>query len=383
MPEYAPQDSDAGVRSDDVQIPLRREQVRRGLQYFALLTVAGLALLFFYTTTPQTIEALGRLQVRFLLVTVVLSALDLWIGGWRNHIFVRRLKPGVTPWLCFRANLANLFMGAITPSQSGGGPAQLFILYRGGIPLPAGVSVSIINFLSTLVFFLISASFAMVVVRHRFSQHIVRFFIEYGFFAFATLFAFFVFALWRPDLFGRAVSAVARQLGRTGTAWGERLAKLGRRAVAELDRYHASCTVFLRREPGLLLYGFTLTIVMYLNKFTLAYFLMRGLGANGDYVSVLAIQTLLLFILYFSPSPGGSGIAELSTGALMSTLMPSYLLSLFTLLYRAFLLYIPASMGAVVMMQEIKPGGAPRRQRIRGRRLVLSKTGDRLEGDGE
>jgi uncharacterized protein (TIRG00374 family) len=338
-----------------LESPFREGQIRKGLRYFGVLTVAGLALLFFYTTTPETLEALGHLEFRFFLIAIALSAVDLWIGGWRNHIFIRKIKSGVTPWLCFRANLANLFMGAMTPSQSGGGPAQLFILYRGGIPLPSGVSVSVINFLSTLVFFLVAATFAMVVVRERFSQQIVRFFIQYGFFAFAALFAFFIFALWRPDLFGRAVGAVARWVGRSGTRWGERLARLGQRAVAELDRYHASCTLFLREKPWLLLYSLVLTILMYWNKFTLAYFLMRGLGVEGDYLSMMALQTLLLFILYFSPSPGGSGIAELSTAALMSTLMPTYILPVFTMLYRFFLLYMPAALGAFVFIGEIKP----------------------------
>jgi uncharacterized protein (TIRG00374 family) len=345
------------LKEDNLTKSLNKKTIIKGLRYFILLTVTGLTTLFFYTSTPETVSALGKLEGRFFLLAMLLSTFDLWLGGFRNHIFVRKIKPGVSQALCFRANIANLFMGAVTPSQSGGGPAQLFILYRGGIPLAGGISVSVINFLSTLVFFLLAASFAMFFVQHKFSQQVVQYLIRYGFFAFAALFVFFVIALGRPDLIARLLNKIAHLFARTGSRWGEKIAQLGFKLTNELDRYHDTCTTFIRQQPQLLLYSFVLTIVMYTNKFTLAYFVMRGLGVEADFMQMMAIQAILLFILYFSPSPGGSGIAELSTGALMSTIMPVYLLPVFTLLQRFFLLYLPATMGAFVVMGELRPKG--------------------------
>lgn len=335
---------------------LDRRAIGRGLKLFILLTVAGLTLLFFYTSTPQTLAALRRVQPLYLGIAAVLSAFDLWLGGFRNHIFVRRLKPGVSQWLCFRANIANLFMGAVTPSQSGGGPAQLFILYRGGVPLAGGIAVSVINFLATLVFFLLAASFAMFFIQHKFSQQVVQYLIRYGFLAFSSLFIFFVIALWRPDLLVRFLNRLARLFGTSRDAIGSRISQLGRRLAEKLEHYHETCTLLIRSAPHLLGYSFLLTIVMYTNKFVLAYFVMRGLGVDADFMQMMAIQALILFILYFSPSPGGSGIAEISIGALMSTLMPVYLLPIFTLIQRFFLLYLPAAMGAFVVMADLRPG---------------------------
>lgn len=354
----------------DAGFTLSKTKILKGLRYFAIITVAALTTIFLYTSTPQTFEALKHLHGRYMLIAAALAALDYLIGGWRNHIFVRKIKPGVSQWLCYRANLANLFIGAVTPSQSGGGPAQLFVLYKGGIPLAGGISVSIINFLATLIFFLIAAAFSVVIVKDRFSENVIRYLIQYGFVTFSGLFLFFVFALWRPDLLGKLVDRISRLLEKTGTRFGNKLAKLGHKAVNELDYYHATCTTFMRREPMLLVYSFIITIVMYTNKFTLGYFIMRGLGVEGDYLSVLGIQFLLLFILYFSPSPGGSGIAELSTAALMSTLMPVHLLPLFTLLNRFFLLYLPAALGAFVMMHAIGAETAPFPAEIPGEEIA-------------
>ena len=66
---------------------------------------------------------------------------DWWIGGWRNTIFVRKVIPNVSQRICFDANLANIFMGAVTPSQTGGGPMHLYMLYRKGVQLTHGIAL--------------------------------------------------------------------------------------------------------------------------------------------------------------------------------------------------------------------------------------------------
>jgi uncharacterized protein (TIRG00374 family) len=251
-------------------------------------------------------------------------------------------------------NLANVFGGAITPSQTGGAPAQLYIFYRAGVALAKAMFVLVVNFAFTLIFFLIAGFFALLFLREHLSQGLIRYFVQYGFLAFLGFFVFFCLALGRPDLLSRGVRAMAKLLARAHRTWGLRIFQLNRRIRARLDSYRASRTHFLRHEKLVLLSAFGLTILMYLTKFTLGYFLMRGVGVAGGYMNMLAIQTLIMLILYFAPTPGGSGIAELSIAALMSTLMPGYLLPIFTLLYRFFLLYLPALLGVFVILAELR-----------------------------
>ncbi len=337
-----------------VETPFNHRRIHKGVLYFVIFTVAGLALLYFVTQTPQTLEALLHLDVRFFSIAIVLSALDMFLSAYRYHIFIRKIKPGVTPWLCVRVNLANVFGGAITPSQTGGAPAQLYIFYRAGVALAKAMFVLVINFAFTLIFFLIVGFFALLFLREHLSQGLIRYFVQYGFLAFLGFFVLFCLALGRPDLLSRGVRAMAKLLARVHRTWGLRIFQFNRRIRVELDSYRASRTHFLRHEKLVLLSAFGLTILMYLTKFTLGYFLMRGVGVAGGYMNMLAIQTLIMLILYFAPTPGGSGIAELSIAALMSTLMPGYLLPIFTLLYRFFLLYLPALLGIFVILAELR-----------------------------
>ena len=360
-PQHEP--SSPPPAGDVPEVPYRKSRVVRGVAYFIVLTLGAFVVLFIYTVTPETISALSQIDYRFFLVTGLLLALDLVLSTARYQIFFRKLKPGTTPWLPLRADLANRFLGAITPSQTGGGPAQLFVLYRGGISIATGAAVTVINFMSTLTFFLIAGSITAFALHDRFSQGTVRLLARWGLIAFATVTVVFVIAMWRPALFKKAVQLIVRLIAKLGARWGDKVSRIGDTVVASLNRFHRIVAWVFVKQPLLVVWSFLLTVVLYVNKFTIAYFIMLGLGVSGDYLTVIGIQTVLMFVVYFAPSPGASGIAELATGALMAMVLPNHLLGVFTILYRMIMLYVPAAAGGFVLTAELKATASPSRRR--------------------
>ena len=67
----------------------------------------------------------------------------------------------------------------------------------------------------------------------------------------------------------------------------------------------------------------------------------------------MAVQAIIYLLLYFAPSPGGSGIAELSIAGLMAGIIAEDYIGTFTLLQRSFLVFIPAMLGALVVLREL------------------------------
>lgn len=331
-----------------------------GLAGFAALTVGSLALLFAFTLRANLAEVVKDLSICFLLLALLGAAADLLIGATRYQIFLRRIRPGTSLWLPLRADLANRFTGAVTPSQTGGGPAQLFILFNGGIPVPDALSFMTINFVSTLIFFLLSGGFTAWALRDQFSQSAIQYLVEWGFVAFLGALILMIIALVRPDLLVRPINWVVQRTEGNPRAWAKLMSKAGRFLVENADRFQKTSSHFLRDAPWLLVGSFLVTVILYLNKFTLAWFVLRGLGIQGDYVTTLAVQALLQFILYVAPTPGGAGIAELSTGALMTILLPTHLLGPFTLAFRFFLLYLPAAAGGFVLAHALRTRPAAR-----------------------
>jgi len=335
-----------------------------------VLTAAGLLALFTVTTRDADGWVAPTLHGGFLLLAAASAALDIVIGALRYHLFIRKIRPGTSLWLPIRADLANRFVGAVTPSQTGGGPAQVFVLHRGGVSVPEALSFLAINFLCTLVVFLTAGGVAAWALGDRVPVGTASLLVRYGGTVLLVGLGLILVALGRPDRCARLLERAAVRLERIPAGWALACARAGRFLAGSTDLYRATCARFLREDPLLPLTGFLLTLLLYLNKFTLAWLVLRGLGADSAYGTTLAVQALLHLVLYVAPTPGGSGIAELATGAFMSVVLPGGLLGPFTLVYRLLLVHVPATVGACILAAELKPKRAhatPARPSLGGR----------------
>ncbi|HSG48474.1 MAG TPA: lysylphosphatidylglycerol synthase transmembrane domain-containing protein, partial [Longimicrobiales bacterium] len=292
--------------------------LKRGVAGFVLLTLAGLAALFLLTFPGDVASVIRGLSPGFLVLAVLSTVVDLFLGPLRFHLFLRKLIPGTPFSLPFRADLVGRFLGAVTPSQSGGGPGQIFVLFKGGIPLPVVLSVLMVNLVASLTFLLVAGGAAVWIFQERLDAGAIRHLTQWGALVFGSVLLLLLVSVLRPRLLAGPLERLARALSnRPG-----RLALMVRRGCEALaasgEQYQASCVDCVRRWPVLPVAAAVLAALLYLNKFTLAWFLMRGLGVEGPYLTTVAVQALLHFILFVAPTPGGSGIAEVSTGALMS-----------------------------------------------------------------
>jgi len=328
-------------------------RIRKGLYIFAVLTIAALTGIFLYSHTGVTVEAIRHIQFGYFLLVLGLSVVDMSLGALRNHIYFMAMDGHVSFWTSIRANLANIFMGAVTPSQSAGGPAQIYVYYNAGVSMGKAISVGVLNLLATIIFFVFSAGFSVYVLRDSFSP-LLRSILFFCLVVFVIQLILYVIAVWKPEAALKVIQKLSGVLSQRLPRFRTRIDRFTGKVVKELKTYRESCSMFLGRRIYIPVLAVFLTFVLYINKFVLAYFIMIGLGESGDLLTVLCIQALVLFISYYSISPGASGIAELSIAALMASIISRNSLMVFTLLQRFFILYLPVIFGAVVVGHELR-----------------------------
>jgi uncharacterized membrane protein YbhN (UPF0104 family) len=66
---------------------------------------------------------------------------------------------------------------------------------------------------------------------------------------------------------------------------------------------------------------------------------------------------MLHFLLYFMPTPGGSGVAEVLAPAVMSSFLPASLLVAYTVLWRFFLAYVTIFVGGAILFRWLEEDG--------------------------
>ena len=331
---------------------LEKKHIFRGLKIFILLTFASLAIIFITEASGESLKAIVDFKKTYLVLALLLSGMDLFLGGLRIHVFfTKRILKRVSLLNCIRANLANMFVAAVTPSQTGGGPAQLYILNRAGAPLSGAMSVSIINFFSSLFFFLISVLFISITLPRAIVDLKIDLFIRYGIVIVVLVLAAVVLLVVKPELLNWLLQKITAV---SGHIWKKNRGKKISEKIAEnVIQFKDYIYLFLTRERPTLFLSFGITIILYLNKYLIAYVIVKGLNLSPSLWDVFYIQTLQFFLLYFSPTPGSAGAAEVSSAFLMSKLVPLYQLPVFVVLWRFFVTYVGVTLGGWITIKDL------------------------------
>lgn len=343
-----------------MQLKPRKRNVLRGIRIFAAFTVLGIAVVFYITGSQKTWMALKKFDARYFLIACGLILVDLFSGALRIHIFTRRILKKNSFRAAFNANLANIFLAAATPFQTGGGVAQLFVLNRYGLPYAAGVTVSVLNFVATLSMLFVAASIILTAFPHRFqvgpSLYLVMDFSRLAFYF--TLFFFIIFMV-RPFWVARIARRITAFVGRLLKKNSQKVELLANRLLDFVHQYRGYMKFYWKEEKMILVWNYVLTLILYFNKCLVAYVIFRGLGLTPAFWDVIMLQMLIVFFLYFAPTPGASFVAETSTTAIMSLLAPGYMLALFTVLWRFFTTYFGVVLGSFVLIRAIQAEKVP------------------------
>ena len=88
-------------------------------------------------------------------------------------------------------------------------------------------------------------------------------------------------------------------------------------------------------------------------NYLIASAILDGLHCWIPVRQVLMMQFVLYFLLYFTPTPGGSGVAEGGFYALFAPLVPRHMLGVYVILWRFFTVYAWAFLGGLLVVKTI------------------------------
>lgn len=329
---------------------------RRGLHLALFISVASLAGIFLFTTDIGTLANLpGHISPLFLLLCLIgVPVADWLLAGLRIFLFTRPIAPQINYVACVRNSAVGAFMSATTPSQTGGSVAQVYVLVAEGASVAQAMSILFMAFLSTLVFYL-SVSFAMwvFVVKDLVPgvEASAPFLIAIALFsALTAMCAVTLICPTRVRGWLRRVTACLEAY-RFPT-------RLARKVDEILDECSDLLRVMVRRHKLRFGISILLSFLLFGNKFFAGYLAARALGLNPPILDVMVVQVLVNVLIYFVPTPGGSGVAEVSSAVLMSRFVPDQLLGPFTAIWRVATLYLSVLVGGLLLARYLERGAA-------------------------
>ncbi|HYT82123.1 MAG TPA: lysylphosphatidylglycerol synthase transmembrane domain-containing protein [Gemmatimonadales bacterium] len=340
--------------------------LRRSLELFAGISLAGIAILLSYylirfgDRLDVFLAPFLRLHWRWVVVGLALASMDWFGGGLRLWVCARQVHRGVRLRDMVLAGGMGAWGAYLTPFQSGASPMIVWTMRRAGVQLPEAVTSVFMTFVATVIFFAIAGPLAIWFGAGRsLEQHgLVLGITLYGLFKtsltlFGLIGVLMLIAIFFPDVLRRFVQWVAGRLGRRSQRIAARMDALS----AGLDRAH-ECMVAFGTPRGLLtlFWAVLISAPSHANKLLAGYVTLRVLGIPADFFDILLLQTLITFLLYFAPTPGASGLAELLSAAVMSLYVPRELTPSYTLIWRFINSYATVIVGSLLFWHWLRRG---------------------------
>lgn len=333
--------------------------IKRGFEWFAVLSVVVMVAIMFYGDNFDAfVQTMVSLEPGWFALMFVLASLD-WIGGGlRLWVVTRHIHPKLSLKGMILAGGMNNWASHLTPSQTGGGPMMIWVMKRYGVPYPEATTSAIITFIATVIFFAIVGPLALIFGAGQSLR-------EHGVLLGVTLLDLFRASLLAFVGIGVVVTAVmvfprrastllkwiAKRAGARHPKWEARAQSL----LEGIDRGHECMVAFFRGSGWIaLLGGIVLTALAHANKLIAGYVVLRALGIHAHFIDVLLLQTLITFLLYFAPTPGGSGMAEILAAAVMSIYVPREQLPSYAILWRFTVSYLTVGFGAYVFWRLLR-----------------------------
>ena len=346
-----------------MQLGESRYSIRTGLLVFLGISVVSAIVILFLTADPGTWTGLRRMRPAFLVLACALMVAQWSLNAVRFRILVNSLGNDVSFATSLKAFLTNIFLGAVTPSQTGGGPMQIFVLNRAGVPVSKAFAGCLMGAVLTVVCLVSSALTVLLTspgLRAEFGPRMTGILIS-AVIVFGTLVIVFILSVTRTDIVKRLIGRVL--LGVMRAFRIERRMGFTKRVLGGVDQYRESMAVFARARKSRIVSALLITMLAIATNALIAPVLLSGLNIEYNLAKIYPAQFILFFVAYFGPTPGASGIAEFSNYWLLNTLsIQPNMLGVYTVLWRFFTIFIGVTVGGLVVLSLI----ARRRAGARG-----------------
>jgi hypothetical protein len=305
----------------------------------------------------------NQLQWHYLFWLLLFLPIDTLAAGLRIWVIGRVLQPGVSFWTCLKAEWANLGLAMLTPSQTGGGFGQIYMLTRGGMTLGTALTVSLISFLGSMVVLLFIGIHALLIS----SVETLTLLLQGAILIFFLLFVLMIVAVCWPASLNFFFKGLHRAIWKIGcrsrlqenNVYSHQtrinrlidfLHNLSQKLIDLCSLHQRNIRLFFSLNKSSFIWVCLLSLVFMLARAIMAFLCLRFLGIEASSLKdVLETQLNLIFLIYFAPTPGSSGLAEGASMLMMDNVIPAAFAPFYNLLWRSTTLYLPAIAGLIFL----------------------------------
>jgi len=286
----------------------------------------------YFTVDVHTFQSFNMFKPWTVLLVLVCLSIGMYFDGSRLMHLVNISGETITFMQAVQVIFGNYFLAMLTPGAAGGAFAQVMFLRRSGVPIGKATVLVIVRTLMSIFFLLLCMPVVFIVEKENLpwiSPEVLM-----GISAGMIILSAIMLWLIRTNLLLYLLRPLLKNAGH-----------VIRRKVFTLYKDVRGGVILLSSAPLSMLRVFAESAVSLLALYSMVPVLFLGLGVSVDIVHILGRMIFLNILLYFAPTPGGSGIAEGTFVLLFANDLPLGTVGILAVAWRIFAEYLPFAIG--------------------------------------
>ncbi|WP_328186140.1 lysylphosphatidylglycerol synthase transmembrane domain-containing protein [Marinobacter sp. OP 3.4] len=273
--------------------------------------------------------------------------------GLRLYFTLRALGYRVRPRAIARLVFINIFFSNVTPMATGGGFAQIWYLQREGVPLGFATAATTIRTVLAVAFIFSLAPVFLMTLPALKNQPLLGQITWILSLLIVLYLGFFAVVLFRTRWLIRPLTGLLSLLDRWHLISPARHRRWQFKARREMMRFSRSFGFYVKGDRRWVGLSVACTAVFLLSLFSFPWLLMTGLDYDVSWLNSLGLLVVTTFIMYFSPTPGASGISEGVFGSFFRDILSGNHLVLVTIAWRVVTIYLGMLIGLVLLQRDL------------------------------
>ena len=307
----------------------------RSLLYGVFITVVILFISFVYILkkafSREVFEVLFSLDKRFVFFSFLSMFFYHTFDNLRLFILSRAMNLRYSFLYGYVVSFINTFGATITPAHVGGEMMSLYLLSRKGARLHKVLSIVTMKTITGMAFFVLLVPF---VVYHFYKSPEIA----VKLLAILLILSVLTFGFYRVGkiFFDRSKK--------------EENLSLVVKVKYTFKRFLVITKLFLKGKKIHLLFSILSGLFLYISFLFSGAFLIKAFEQSVSIHEAVFAQITLLYAIFLSPTPGGSGVGEIGGLEVFSGVLPLSMLGTFVILWRLITQYLSAIVGGVFFL---------------------------------
>lgn len=289
-----------------------------------------------------------QVKLEYIFSAILVQSFVWFLLGLRTKILSNTLSGHISLLDGITTSLSSLFVASTTPGSGGGEPLRVLLLNQKGLTLGKSTALVVVECFLDLIFFVIMLPIGLFLLKGRLPENVV----VISSVAISILFilglTFIIGSMFKPDKIKNILCRFFKNNE-----------KIKNKIEQEIDYFNNGLWHFANGKKMGVGLSILCTILLRTAEFVLPVIILMGLGLKirNIWVLCIAVQAILVILMFIPLTPGGSGIVEISMFSLYATFIASPIVAVFIAIYRVVTYYLTLLAGGITSIHVFKQYG--------------------------